>query len=253
MKENEKREIKTTSSAFGIIESIAELDEPTLSHLAEESDLVKSTVHTHLKTLIRTGYVIKHEKSYSLSYKFLDLGMDKRESNPLVKTAQPVIRQVAEETEEVIWLYVEENGYAVAVDNAKGPRGVQIIGRTGSRKQMHNTSGGKAILAHLPDERIEAIIDQHGLKKTTENTITDREKLFSELEEIQEQGSAFNDEEEVEGIRAVGVPIVTKTEVQGALSASGPFNRLRGSRFREELPKILSGAANEIELKLSFE
>jgi DNA-binding IclR family transcriptional regulator len=109
------------------------------------------------------------------------------------------------------------------------------------------------MLAEMPRDQVETILNRHGLPGATENTITDRESLFETLETIRQRGYAFNDCEEVEGIRAVGMAIVTHGDVHGALSVSGPSNRVRGERFREELPNILSGAVNEIELKLTYE
>jgi len=109
------------------------------------------------------------------------------------------------------------------------------------------------MLAEMPRNRVEAILDRHGLPGATENTLTSRETLFETLDTIRERGYAFNDGEEVEGIRAVGMAIVTDDDVHGALSVSGPSNRVQGERFRDELPEILSGAVNEIELKLTYE
>lgn len=42
------------------------------------------------------------------------------------------------------------------------------------------------------------------------------------------------------------------TAVIGAISVSGPANRLRGDRFREELPDTLLGVINEIELTIAY-
>ena len=109
------------------------------------------------------------------------------------------------------------------------------------------------MLAEMPRDRVESILDHHGLAGSTSNTLTDRESLFETLETICERGYAFNDGEEVSGIRAVGMAITTNGEIHGALSISGPSNRVQGERFREELPEILSGAVNEVELKLTYE
>lgn len=52
---------------------------------------------------------------------------------------------------------------------------------TGHRVHLHNTALGKAILAHYPRERLEAILDRHGMPQTSEETIIDRGGLFEEL------------------------------------------------------------------------
>lgn len=248
------RGIKSANRVFDIIKLLSETDGMTTSELADELDLATSTVHEYLKTCEQREYVMKNaDGTYTLSLKFLDLGEMVRQVEPVYNTAKKPLARIADKTGEVAWLYTEEYGYAVPLDAERGKQGVQVVGRIGNRKPMHHISAGKAILAEMPHDRVEAILDNHGLAKATENTLTNRDALFEALETIREQGYAFNDGEEVEGIRAVGMAIVTEGEVHGALSISGPSNRVQGDRFREELPEILSGAVNEIELKLTYE
>jgi len=246
------RGIKSANRVYDIIKLLSETDGMTMSELAEELDLATSTVHEYLKTCEQREYVVRDPDGiYTLSLKFLDLGEMVRQLHPIYKTAKKPLARIADKTGEVAWLYTEEHGYAVPLDVERGQQGVQVVGRIGNRKPIHHISAGKAMLAEMPRDRVEAILDRHGLPEATENTLTDRETVFETLDTIQERGYAFNDGEE--GIRAVGMAIVTDGEVHGALSVSGPSNRVRGEWFRDELPHILSGAVNEIELKLTYE
>jgi len=249
-----KRGIKSADRVFDIIKVLFETDGMTTSELADELNLATSTTHEYLKTCKQRDYVVKNaDGTYTLSLKFLDLGEMVRQLSPVYKTAQKPLARIADKTGEVAWLCTEEHGYIVPLDVKRGQQGVQVVGRIGKRKPMHRISAGKAMLAEMPRDRVEAILDRHGLPGATENTLTDRGALFETLETIRERGYAFNDGEEVEGIRAVGMAIVTDGDVHGALSVSGPSNRVQGERFREELPEMLSGAVNEIELKLTYE
>jgi DNA-binding IclR family transcriptional regulator len=248
------RGIKSADRVFDIIKLLFETDGMTTSELADELDLAVSTVHEYLQTCERREYVMKNsDGSYTLSLKFLDVGEMVRQLNPVYKTAKQPLARIADKTGEVAWLYTEEHGYAVPLDAEKGQQGVQVVGRIGNRKPMHHISAGKAMLAEMPRERVESILDRHGLPGSTKNTLTDRESLFDQLETVRECGYAINDREEVEGIRAVGMAIVTDGEIHGALSVSGPSNRVQGDRVHEEFPEILSGAVNEVELKLTYE
>jgi len=106
---------------------------------------------------------------------------------------------------------------------------VLINRRTGIQRHLHSTAAGKAILAEMPEQRVMDIISEHELPAETEHTITDPDSLVEELDEIREHGIAYNDEESVEGLRAVGVPVRGSNGIAiGALSVSGPSNRLRG-------------------------
>lgn len=90
------------------------------------------------------------------------------------------------------------------------------------------------------------IVDRYGLIELTENTITDPQRLYQELQQVREKGYAFNDEEEMQGIRAVGAPIKQYNEVVAAVSVSAPSSRLQGETYREEMPDRMMQAANVI-------
>ena len=77
----------------------------------------------------------------------------------------------------------------------------------GSRLPAHATSMGRAMLAFLPPEEVEAMLDEVELKAITSHTITSRTKLKRGLREIRNRGYAFNDQQMVEGVRGVAAPI----------------------------------------------
>jgi len=87
----------------------------------------------------------------------------------------------------------------------------------------------------------------------TDNTITDRNKLFNELEQIRERGYAYDSGEGIEGLRAVAAPIITNGVVDGAMTVAGPANRITESKFHEEFPEAVLGAANATELELTYQ
>jgi DNA-binding IclR family transcriptional regulator len=129
-----------------------------------------------------------------------------------------------------------------------GPDAVKTDATIGKRGPLHVSAAGKAILANLPANRRDQILDGIAVPETSE-----REALDSELETVRDRGYAFNDEESTSGLRAVGVPIRHRSDtVLGAISVSGPANRLTGDYFREELPNLLLGTVNEIELNIEY-
>jgi DNA-binding IclR family transcriptional regulator len=77
--------------------------------------------------------------------------------------------------------------------------------------------------------------------------------LLDELDAIEDRGVAFNDEEQLDGVKAVGVPVDgSDGRVVGAFSVASPANRMTEDRFEEEIPKTLLGVANEFELENSM-
>jgi DNA-binding IclR family transcriptional regulator len=101
----------------------------------------------------------------------------------------------------------------------------------------------------MSDSHIDEIVDIHGLPQATENTIIEREALKKELDRIADRGYALEDEEHWENIRAVAVPIIFDSAVQGAISITGPTTRFDESRI-EELVDMLHRTKNIIELRL---
>jgi len=245
--------VKTTRTTFRILEALKDRTEATLTELAEEFDLSRSSVHNYLSTLESEGYVIKDDNTYRIGLRFLEFGGHARHNEHLYHIAREEVTELAKETGEMSNLLIEEQGRGIYLFRARGERAVQTDTYIGERVYLHSTALGKSILAHLPEQRVEEIIDRHGLPAATEKTITDRDELYKELERIREDGVAFDDEARFEGQRCVGVPITNDDDtVEGAISLSGPVSRFQGERFRWEIPNKLKDAANVIQFKMTY-
>ncbi|MFB6251759.1 MAG: IclR family transcriptional regulator [Halobellus sp.] len=196
---------------------------------------------------------MKDGDAYRLSLKFLNVGGILRHDEPLYEAAKPNVDELAAETGELATLATHERGLAVVLHRAKGENAVDIDTHVGSQVTLHNSALGKATLAHLPDERIEGILDHRGLPAITENTITDRAELFDELDRTAARGHAFDDEENWRGLRCIGAPILTEAgAVVGAISLSVPKNRIDSDEDREAYVSQIKNVANLIELRLTY-
>ena len=179
--DNKGQTVKAGHTTFKIIDALQELDGAGVTDLADYLNIPKSTIHSHLKTLQENEYVVVDESNtYELSLKFLQRGWYRWRTYPgnLPQLAEPVLERVADETEEVVWLLAEEYGCAVYLNKAIGERGTPTTpteNHIGKRQEIHNIAAGKAILAHLPEQRVNEIIENHGLPKRTDNTITSRD------------------------------------------------------------------------------
>lgn len=248
-----KNPIKAAQTTVRLIETLRDLGGARVTELAEELDHPKSSVHNYLSTLREEGYVLKDGNEYHVSLRFLEVGSLARKRHRIYETARPKVAELAWDTGELANLFVEEQGKGVYLYRDQGDNAVQVDSYTGQRVHLHNTALGKSLLAHMPQERVDWIIDEHGLPETTESTITDREALEEELAEIRERGIAFDDEERLAGLRCVAAPILNRNEViKGAISVAGPSSRFQGERFRTELPERVLDAANIIELNLTY-
>lgn len=246
------RPVETVDTAFEIIDVLKRRDGAGITEIADELGLAKSTVHRHVKTLEARGLLLQEGNSYRISTWFLDYGIHVRNRHPLFDVVKPKVDELAAETDEKVWCVIEEHGMGVHIYGAEGRHSVKTHARIGKRTPLHQFAAGKAILAHLPDERVDEILTEYGLAAKTSQTITDRDELNEQLETIRERGYAFNREESVRGVHAVGAPIRNQSGTAiGAISVAGPANRLRDTALAEELPTLLLGATNEVEINLA--
>ena len=244
--------IKSDGTLFDIIELLRELDGAGVTELAQQLDVAKSTVHGHLTTMREYRFVVKRGQQYYLGLGFFDYGQYVRGQLDIFRSGMLAVDRLEKETGEMSWLITHEGGKAMYVYGRGGENDININTILGTWVHMHCNSGGKAILAHLPRSETDRIIDQHGLPKRTGNTITSRSELHEELAQIREQGYALNLSEDLEGIHAIGIPLLFEGEIQGALSIAGPAHRLPKARCEGEVLDQLQAATNEIEMNLAY-
>ncbi|WP_331234345.1 IclR family transcriptional regulator [Natronorarus salvus] len=244
--------IQSTETSFEIIHALQERGPSRLSEIAAALDLAESTTHRHLNTLADLRYVSRAGERYQIGLRFARLGRAAQTRDPAYRMAEPYVRTLAEETEERAQFVVEDHGLGIYLFMETGSRAVRVGFGVGRQIHLHCSSAGKAILAHYPRERVDAILDRWGLPAHTENTITDREALYGELERVRERGFAYNRQEHIRGLNAAAVPVQREGSVLGVLSVSGPSHRLKGERFEREIPDTMLATANELELNVLY-
>lgn len=243
--------LSSVDNVFDIIEHIRVEDRVTVTELASDFGMPKSTVQMYLNTLYANGLVVKRDGAYQLSLQFLKLGVATLWNEPLVPIVRPKVDELAAETGELAACFVEERNEAVYVYGTRGERAISTDMSVGDRSELHWTASGKAMLAHLPEERRRKILDGP-LEAKTDHTITDPRDLRAELDRIHERGYACSEQESVEGVTVVAAPILRDGEALGAINVAGPANRFVGDYFERELPELVTGVANEIELNLTY-
>jgi DNA-binding IclR family transcriptional regulator len=248
--------VAAVDTAVDVIEALEELDSATVTEVAERLDLSTSAVHSHLATLEQREFVTREGFAYRPSYRFVGIGESlKRVHYDLYRYGRDRAEALSEETQESTQLMIEEHGVGVHVFNSGGDQGIFTekypLGRS---CPLHISAAGKAILAHLPAERLEAILYESDLEQVTERTITDPVELEVELETIREEGVAFSSEEAARGMRGVAAPVLDSDEtILGSINVSCPVSRVTGDRFREDIAQRVTEASNVIEITVTNE
>lgn len=245
------RTLKTTRTSLRILELVLEHDGLTLAELDGLVDKPKSSLHSHLNTLLDCRYLVKKDGTYRASFKLAEIG-ERARRDDLETVATETVERLAEDTGEEANFTVFEHGRLLLLhgsSNQASEREKDIDFRT--EYYLHNTAAGKAILAELDREYVDRILDEWGMPREIEATVTDRERLYEQLAEIAEEGYAIIDEEFAPGLVAVGAPVHADGEIIGGLSIGGPKYRIQMTRLHGELAEELLDAVAEMEDALS--
>lgn len=246
------KKIHAVQRTLEIIEAIRDLEPAGVSEIARNVSVSKSTVHTHLVTLADEGYLIREDDEYRLSCKFLSIGSSIQERFSLYRMAKQNVDELAHETGESSNLVVEEDGKGTCLYATNPKDSPDVYMSAGEQNFIHATATGKAILAHTPESEVDAIIDRHGLPKLTEQTITSREALFSELEEIRNRGLSFDRQETIDGLFCIAAPVVVDDRAIGSISVSGPVSQFTTDPRKDQLCEAVEEIANVVELQFVF-
>ena len=245
--------LTTVDRTVQIIDALRELDGARVNEVADHLEMAPSTVHAHLSTLESNELLVRDGDIYDLGMRFLQLGKYAQRRREAYVLADEYTKQVVEETGYRTIFFVVEHGKGVFVHMYSGEHPPWMHTDAGQRARVHSLAAAKAILAYEPEARVREILETHGMPAKTENTITSPDEYLLELEAVRRAGVAFNDCENVEGIRAVAVPAMSPAgEVIGSFSVSGPQNRMPDETFESELPTILKGIVDEYELELTL-
>lgn len=252
------KRIKSLENAFDIIELIGQEEGLTQAELADRLDFSKSTIHYYLRTLEANRYVAKRDGQYELSLHSLIIGELAREQYWFPQVIEKESDRLANETGKTAVVAVEESGKSVFIHRSWPVEGDSIRCRQGAEHYLHTTAFGKAMLANMPESRVGEIADHYGLPAKTENSITERDTLFNELDTISENGIAFDDGEHKVGVRSIAAPIIhSDGEVYGAVGILGsaeiledPYAHAKAQRFAESPSNIVKRFSHIIRNKL---
>jgi IclR family acetate operon transcriptional repressor len=246
---------RTVERALTVLVEVGESGSRGLT-LAECSALLgysKPTTHRILRTLTARGFLRADAARgvYTLGVTTLRLGMDFLEELDLRREALPLLADLAEETGETVHLGVLHGSEVVYIEKVESRQAVRMFSRIGHTMPAHSTGVGKAILAFLPPEQLDAALPAT-LERRTPTTIVERDRLLEHLAELRELGYSTDDAENEDGIRCVGAPVFDHTGVVcAAISAAGPASRVTAARF-PELGARVRETALEISRRIGY-
>jgi DNA-binding IclR family transcriptional regulator len=245
--------LQSVSRALRSLELIAEAGELGVSELGRRLGVHKATASRLAATLAERGLIERDPLNdrYRLGFGLIRLAGAAMAGLDLVRTARPIIEDLAERTRETVNLGVLSGDEVIYTDQASGARSIVSVNWVGRRTPLHATASGKALLAYLGPEEQDRLL-AHPMPRCTPRTVTDPGALREQLAEVRQRGYASTYEELEEGLNAVAAPVLrADRRVVASLSVSGPAFRLR----RVDVPaagKLAVEAATTVSRRLGF-
>ncbi|HEV2665399.1 MAG TPA: IclR family transcriptional regulator, partial [Blastocatellia bacterium] len=248
-------QVQVLDRALGILDLLAD-ESPELgpSEVSECMGLHKSTVHRLLQVLERHRLIekIALNGKYRLGLKLFELGSKAIAQLDLRERAQPYLKRLVLETGETAHICILDGDRMLSIANVESPRTLRTPSTVGHRTPLHCTSVGKALLAFLPEDEQNDLINQCELTAYTRHTHTRPARLKAELKFIRQHGYAMDNEEIEEGLRCVGAPVMDHSgRVVAAMSVAGPTFRLTEERIPEVARSVIR-AASDLSAELGY-
>jgi IclR family acetate operon transcriptional repressor len=224
----------------------------TISELAESLELPTNSVFRILRTLSTKGYLLQKHKRYVVSSKLFALGARAIAEESLFEKITPVMRELRNMLKETVIFGKITGKQGVILEEMQGLYPVKVVVEVGYNFPLHSAAPAKAIMAFLPDEEKNDLVNSCTFEKYTETTITDRESFMRELEKVKEAGYAFDMEEADPDVRCISAPIMNiKGYPIAALWITGPVSRLSVEKCAE-YGKVLTIACKEASQSIGF-
>lgn len=214
-----------------ILSFVARAEQPvTVVEVVDAVRLPKPTVHRICRTLERMELLARDLRPTRLTVGpgLTAIALSVLRTTASLAPCRSILRQVVDEVQETCTLTVLEFDELVFLDRVESASPLRLQLHAGSRVPLHCTSAGKLFLSMLPPARRARLIGARPLKRYTEATITDPDRLNRELEEIRAEQLGRDREEFIEGLVALAAPVLDSNgRMIAAVSVNAPTGRLK--------------------------
>jgi IclR family pca regulon transcriptional regulator len=229
-----------------------------IADIADDLGMSRSTTHRYVVTLVELGYLEQDaRRKYRLGLRVTDLGMSALNSTGLREHAHPYLEELRQRTSYTVSLAVLDGADILYVDRVqsrrRGQGHIDLNLAPGSRLPAYCTAMGKILLANLPNAELHRLLTSMKLTKRTPNTITSKTALRQELEQIQDEGVAVNDQELVPEVHSIAAPVRDDArEVVAAINIAAATSAISLEELVDGLSPHLISTAARISARLGY-
>jgi len=238
-----------------MLEAVAEEPEGlSNADISRKLRIPKSSASYILRTLEAQGYLNRDQENskYRVGLKILSLSRGALSGIDVREVALPIMRHLVEKTNLTCHLAILDGPEAVYIEKVEPTGFLRVDTWVGRRMRVHATSVGKALVAHIAQEKLEKILAERGMEKRTPKTITTLPRLLKDLEKVRAQGYAVDDEENNMGARCVGAPVFDQQGgIEASIGLSGTINQVN-SQTMPRILEALKDAARHVSMQLGY-
>ncbi|MEQ1899964.1 MAG: IclR family transcriptional regulator C-terminal domain-containing protein [Devosia sp.] len=208
---------------IAVIQALQKRSGMTQSELSGTTGLTRATARRSLITLTMLGYVDSTDGAYSLTPKVIEFATGYLNStHGWIPTASPFLELLRNRVEENVSAVVLDRTDVVYVASFAADTVMSLNVRIGGRKPAYCTAMGRVLLAAMPDDCVQGVLEMSNIQKKTDKTEVSMEGLLAEVRKVREQGYAVIDQELEPGLIAVAVPLRNlRGEVVAAINICG--------------------------------
>lgn len=200
-----------------------------------------------LLTLEDLGYLSFDGKFFHPTPRMVRLGAAYLETSSLPLLAQPHVIAAREALGESVSVAVLESDEAVFVARADAQRIVSAGVRLGARLPAHVSATGRVLLAGLPDDQVDAVLERAELHARTPNTLTSVEAIRERVHRARAEQMAYTDEELELGMRTMAVPVYdSHGRVRAAMSVAAFTARISLPAMKATFAPVLRTHADRL-------
>lgn len=203
----------------------------TYAELSRRTGLAKPTVHRLVHQMAEHGAMEILPQGVRVGMRVFELGQLAARPRSLREAAAPFLADLFEATAQTVHLAVSDGHDVVYVQKLESRRGPALGSRVGGRMPAHCTGVGKALLAHAPAEKVQALYDR-GLRRHTPRTVVAPGLFERELQRIRDTGVAEEHEESTVGVACVASPVFDgQGRAVAAVSITGRTHHIDPARL----------------------
>lgn len=219
----------------------------SITDVAQRTGLERATARRCLLTLAHLGYATYDGKFFELTPRVLNLGHSYLATTSLPRLIQPFLEELSRATSESTAAAVLEGPDILYVARASTRRVMSINLGAGARLPAYCTSMGRTLLAALPRDEAQAILDRSDLVAFTERTKADMATITTELAVVAAQGFAVIDQELELGLCSIAVPLYNASgQIVAALNIGAQTARAPTSRMIAHFLPLMRKVQSEV-------